>query len=136
MIAGLSGETVAEIIAAVPWARDKALHLVLAPSGRAPFLRGWLAENGFAAVAETAVEERGKYYAVLSAVYTGERSVISGLERELGLLRDDMSPAAAGLARQRLRDLRNRVCAPLAGDERAALLKTIEEVETCLQSKK
>ncbi len=132
VIAGLSGETIAEIIAAVPWARDGALHFVLAPSGRASFLRAWLAENGFAVKAEAAVEERGKYYAVLSAAYTGETAVLCGLERELGLLRHGGGPAAAGLARQRLRDLRNRLSAPLPAQERAALIKTIEEVEACL----
>lgn len=61
IIAGMGGETIAQILAAAPWTRENACLLILQPMTKAAFLRGWLYENGYTAVSEELVEDDGLY---------------------------------------------------------------------------
>ena len=61
IIAGMGGETIAQILAAAPWTRENACLLILQPMTKASFLRGWLYENGYAALSEELVEDDGLY---------------------------------------------------------------------------
>ena len=137
VIAGMSGETMANVLAAVPWVRDESLHFVLLPAARAERLRRWLCENGFSIKAETPVEEHGKYYTALSVNYTGTPNHEGDeLYYELGRLPETRGPAAAGFIERRLTHLRRRAAAPLEEGQRHALEKLTNEVEACLQSVK
>ena len=44
-IAGMGGETIAGILAAAPWVRERNIPLVLQPMSSMPDLRRWLQEN-------------------------------------------------------------------------------------------
>ena len=46
-IAGMGGETIAGILAAAPWVRERNIPLVLQPMSSMPDLRRWLQENGY-----------------------------------------------------------------------------------------
>ena len=46
-VAGMGGETIAAILSAAPWTRERDLPLILQPMSSFPDLRGWLGENGF-----------------------------------------------------------------------------------------
>lgn len=135
VVAGLSGETIADILAAAPWIKSGDVHLVLLPVTRAPHLRRWLCREGFAMEAERPVEDKGRFYTALSARWTGAAHEPDDLFCETGLL-DLADPAAAGILKSRLADLANRARGPLLPGEREALKKLTKELERCLQSAK
>lgn len=83
IIAGMGGELIAKILS------QKSLdgiNLVLQPMTKAPYLRRFLAENGFELLEEKAVSEGGRIYTVMNAVYSGEKREISELEALTGKL--------------------------------------------------
>ena len=47
VIAGMGGETIAQILEAAPWVRTRKIPLVLQPMSSIPELRQWLGEDGF-----------------------------------------------------------------------------------------
>ena len=83
VIAGMGGETIAEILAAEPARRTGARRLVLSPQDEAPRLRGWLVARGLVLVDEQLVEDRGRFYAVIAAE-RGPSRELSPLELEVG----------------------------------------------------
>lgn len=83
VIAGMGGETIAEILAAEPARRTGARRLVLSPQDEAPRLRGWLVERGYVLVDERLVEDRGRFYPVIAAE-VGSGPALSAMELELG----------------------------------------------------
>lgn len=83
IIAGMGGELIAKILS------QKSLdgiNLVLQPMTKAPYLRRFLAENGFELLEEKAVSEGGRLYTVMNAVYSGKKREISELEALTGKL--------------------------------------------------
>lgn len=83
IIAGMGGELISAILSQKPLG---GINLVLQPMTKAPFLRRFLAENGFELLGETAVEESGRLYTVMNAVFTGKKREISELETLVGKL--------------------------------------------------
>jgi tRNA (adenine22-N1)-methyltransferase len=71
IIAGMGGETIIDILVDSPEYAQK-VQLVLQPMTKAYDLRKWLCENGYK-FREEAVEDSGKIYTVISAVYTNEK---------------------------------------------------------------
>ena len=69
-IAGMGGETIAAILEAAPWVRDRRLRLILQPMTRAEDLRRWLLQNGFAVMEEHLITDGRHLYPVLAAEYT------------------------------------------------------------------
>ncbi len=65
VIAGMGGETIAGILDAVPWAREKTL--LLQPMTRSELLRPWLARHGYAIRREELVLDKGHIYPILQA---------------------------------------------------------------------
>ncbi len=133
VIAGLSGETIAEILAKAPWLRQYSPHLILQPACRAEVLRRWLCENGFSIEQEKPVEERGRAYTTLLVKAGGRVQAPTPLFCELGLLPKAPSAAAVRLVQGRLVDLKNRLKAPLTKAEKEALQALIQEAEECLK---
>lgn len=72
LIAGLSGQTMCDVIAAAPFIKAQATQLVLLPAQGGNRIRDFLYKNGFSILQEKTVGEKGKYYAVIKAVYTGD----------------------------------------------------------------
>lgn len=70
VIAGMGGETVADIISRAPWTK-KACTLVLQPMTRAEILREYLYRDGFRIEDEKFVTENGHMYCVITAGHVG-----------------------------------------------------------------
>ncbi len=70
VIAGMGGETVADILSAAEWIKDKRLRLVLQPMTRAEELRRWLLTNGFSIAEERLVQDGHRLYPVMAVAYT------------------------------------------------------------------
>lgn len=132
VIAGLSGESMVQILEAGSWVRDAGIRLVLLPSARPQVLRRWLCEMGFFVEEEVPVAERGHYYSVMAMGYNGVARRPGALFCQVGRVPQTPGPAAAGYVAARLRNLKDRACAPLPEQEAAALAALIAEVETCL----
>ena len=86
VIAGMGGETMANILAAAPWVK-RAARLVLQPQSKLEELTEWLQENGFELWDARLVRDAGKLYTVFSVCWTGE-----GLVDLLTLLADKRDP--------------------------------------------
>lgn len=100
-IAGMGGMLIAEILEKrLPLAGK---NLILQPMTQAPFLRGWLAEHGFALLAETPAEAGGKLYTVLNARYDGQKREADAFFTHTGRMPEALrDPAKAALARKYL----------------------------------
>jgi len=72
-VAGMGGETIAAILAAAPWTRERDVPLVLQPMSSMPDLRGWLHGNGYRIVTEVLAREGETLYTAWS-VRAGEEA--------------------------------------------------------------
>ena len=66
-IAGMGGETIAAILAAAPWTRERDCLLLLQPMSAQPFLRRWLQEHGYVIRRETLSRGGSSLYVALEA---------------------------------------------------------------------
>lgn len=88
VIAGMGGETIAGILAAVSWTREWDIPLVLQPMSSMPDLRAWLGENGYRIVTERLAREGELLYTAL-LVRAGEMPPLSPAELWAGKNRPD-----------------------------------------------
>lgn len=65
-IAGMGGETIAAILEAAPWTRERDVPLVLQPMSSMPDLRGWLQSRGYRIQEERLAREGNTLYTALS----------------------------------------------------------------------
>ena len=65
-IAGMGGQTIADILAAAPWTGDGEHLLLLQPMTMVYELRQWLWAHGYMIECETVCREESRYYVVLS----------------------------------------------------------------------
>lgn len=72
VIAGMGGEVISGIIERCVWAKDKNKAFILQPMTSPEYLRKYLFDSGFDIITEIPLEDNGKLYSVISAVYTGE----------------------------------------------------------------
>lgn len=87
-VAGMGGETIAAILEAAPWTRERGVPLILQPMSSMPDLRKWLWENGFAIQEERLAREGDVLYTALS-VRAGEMSPLSPAELWAGRNQND-----------------------------------------------
>ena len=71
VIAGMGGEVIEGILGNCSWIKDDRYTLVLQPMTAADSLRRYLSSNGFETLEEKAVEDTGRLYCVIKAVYCG-----------------------------------------------------------------
>ena len=64
-IAGMGGETIANILTAAPWSRGDGITLILQPMSSQADLRLWLAENGYTIERECLAREEKNIYTVM-----------------------------------------------------------------------
>lgn len=76
-IAGMGGETIAQILQVAPWTKEPRMRLLLQPMSRSETLRQFLADNGYCIVREQLVADRGVVYPVLE-VTAGEMKLTLG----------------------------------------------------------
>ncbi len=72
VIAGMGGETIAEILSEAPWVRHPRYRLILQPMTRAEKLRAYLFTAGFVIREERIAQVGRHWYTVLCAEYSGE----------------------------------------------------------------
>ena len=65
VIAGMGGETIAAILSAAPWVRERDVPLILQPMSSFPDLRSWLHRSGFAIQEERLAREGDTLYTAL-----------------------------------------------------------------------
>lgn len=125
VIAGMGGETIAAILKAAPWARQKLLFLQ--PMTGFSFLRQWLQNNGYAICDEVLVQEGKRLYSVWT-VRGGVMPQLSPAEQWAGVNR--MSP----LRQHYLSIMEEKAQKALQGQKaaREPVQKAVEELETVL----
>ena len=67
VIAGMGGETIAQILDAAPWTRGGAHTLLLQPMTKQPLLRRYLWEHGYTVTRERLVLDKGTIYPLIEA---------------------------------------------------------------------
>ena len=70
VIAGMGGETIAQILEQAPWVKHPHYRLILQPMTRAERLRRYLFEQGFSIETECPVSDGTHCYTVIAAIYT------------------------------------------------------------------
>ena len=78
-IAGMGGETIAAILNAAPWTRERAVPLILQPMSSMPDLREWLQNNGFCIEEERLAREGEALYTAM-LVRAGEMAPLTPAE--------------------------------------------------------
>ncbi len=86
VVAGMGGETIAEILDAAPWIRDARYRLILQPMTHAEAVHRWLYANGFTIREEHFLEDAGRHYILLYAEYTAANPVTDPLRLWCGAL--------------------------------------------------
>lgn len=132
IIAGVSGETIIEILQPHTWIKDADVQLIMVPTTRHDILRRWLMQNGFALQKEEPVQDQGRYYAVMSAAYTGNAiPEPDDLLCAVGLIPQSGKSAAAGYIEGRQKQVYNQLKGPMDAAQREALLALQKEMEKC-----
>ncbi len=115
-IAGMGGETIADILSAAKWVKEKNLPVILQPMSSQPELRRWLFQNGFSIQEEKIVQEGDTLYVIIFA-QPGQSAPMTAAEEWAGrqekgmcaplrgayldLLLDKTSWAMAGMAKSK-----------------------------------
>ncbi len=73
IIAGMGGEVIAGILSRSDWIKNSHYRLLLQPMTSAEELRKFLCSEGFRIKTETAIEDAGKIYTVISAQFDGKK---------------------------------------------------------------
>jgi tRNA (adenine22-N1)-methyltransferase len=94
-ICGMGGELIARIISDAPFLKSKGIRLILEPMSRQAHLRAFLAESGFATVAEEYLTDSGKSYVCIVAEYDGVKKQLSFAEAEIGAIEKVTGSAAS-----------------------------------------
>ena len=143
-IAGMGGETIAAILSAALWTRERGTPLILQPMSSMPELRGWLQANGFCIEEERLAKEGDTLYTAL-LVRAGEMPPLSPAELWAGKNNSDplrgewldmwiarTGRALEGMARSRGEEVLPRRRA--LEEVREGLAKMKEEWEVCQQA--
>ena len=75
VIAGMGGETIANILEAAPWVKEKDFPIILQPMSTQAELRGWLWRNGFLCLREKTVFEGETLYSIILARHRSDLRV-------------------------------------------------------------
>ncbi len=141
-ICGMGGELIAAILSAEPRVKDPGLRLILQPMTRTPFLRRYLAREGFTVEKEVLVEDRGRLYSCIVAVYSENSRELTPIAAEVGeyhLYTDLRSPLFLRYIEEKLRAVQKKIEGLLRGGEdpskekemEAALLSLLKEENAC-----
>ncbi|MEG1758238.1 MAG: class I SAM-dependent methyltransferase [Oscillospiraceae bacterium] len=77
VMAGIGYYTIAEIVRRVPWLAQPTKRLVLVPASDHDKLRRFLYSAGYEIKRESAVCEKGQFYTVMTAAYSGIKCTVS-----------------------------------------------------------
>ncbi len=122
VMAGMGGNLIADLMEAAPFLKTPDTHFVLQPQSHAEDVRAFLYHNGFSILRETAVEDTGRVYLAIEAMYTGEVRDATLADCYIGRLPESASPYKYDYFRQ----VRHRLAA-----RHDALLPYEEEQDEC-----
>ena len=88
IIAGMGGETIADIIKKCDWLKNN-VNLILQPMTKADILREWLYGSGFEISEERAVKDDRFIYTVMKVRYSGRPHSITDTEKYIGKVSAD-----------------------------------------------
>ncbi len=100
-IAGMGGETIADILSAAPWTVDGKHRLILQPMTAHEDLRRWLYEHGFYIDREILTAEGKMLYSTFS-VFAGEERMLTPAETWVGRQQRGMNAPLRALYLERL----------------------------------
>ena len=89
-IAGMGGETIAEILSAAKWVQRNKIPVILQPMSTQPELRRWLYQNGYVILEEKLVQEGDTLYVVMLA-QAGESDCLTPAEEWAGQQRQGIN---------------------------------------------
>ena len=131
-IAGMGGETIAEILSAAPWTKSGEKLLLLQPMSAQPELRGWLQSHGYIICREVLSKEGDTLY-VTFQVTAGQMAPLSAGELWAGRQqRSDNAPLRAEYL-DRLMTQASRALEGLRRSARAAEDGRLAEMERLYQ---
>jgi tRNA (adenine22-N1)-methyltransferase len=132
VIAGLSGETICEILNNAPWVKNKNINIILVPSSSHTRLRRKLYQNGFEIKCEVVVLENKRVYTVMQVNYCGNAYTPSELFCTIGKICDNKSYEAKLYIEKKLRHLTKKTAALKTAAQTNAHNALICEVKACL----
>ena len=88
IIAGMGGETIADILEKCQWARY-GVNLILQPMTKISFLRKWLYDNGYEIKTEKLAKDGEKLYTVMQVVWTACLKKLSDADSVRGFFAED-----------------------------------------------
>lgn len=135
-VAGMGGELIARIVDGADWVRDPAKQLLLQPMTQAPFLRRYLAANGFSVLRELPVREGRRLYIILQAQYDGIVRVLSEAEALAGRCMkqtDELSQIYLRVTAEKQRKIAAGLTVAGRAAEAEQKAALAEELERCLQ---
>lgn len=124
-IAGMGGETIAEILSAAPWTKENTL-LLLQPMTSFPDLRLWLQENGYQIEKEVISQEGRRLYSSL-IVRGGKMPAMTAAELWVGRnVNDPLRPAFLTMMEEKLnRAMQGQMSATEPNEAEVRYLKEI-----------
>lgn len=133
VVAGMSGETIADIVTHCEWIKNKEVHLILQPTTRHSQLRQALGEAGFMLQQEKLVFSKNRYYVIISAFLGNEKCHYDKLFYEIGLsAQNEDKNLASGYINDRLKRLKKKQVAKLPLKEKEDLKELITQMEETL----
>ena len=127
-IAGMGGETVAAILDAAPWTRERDCLLLLQPMSAQPFLRHWLQTHGYA-IQREALSREGDALYIAFAVRPGQMGELTPAELWAGRQRRGEEAPLRGAYLDRLLRQTERAAAGLRRSTRAEDVPRLAEME-------
>lgn len=131
VLAGMGGNLIADILSAAPWIRNSHIHIIAQPMTHAEVLRRYFVDNGFEIESERAVIQDRHIYCVISAYFTGKKSVRKASYFYSGELFQNFDSSAEKYVEKILKTLRKKHEALLAAgkEDASALRQIIREIE-------
>lgn len=83
-VAGMGGELIAQILSGVAWIKSPDKRLLLQPMTQDPYLRQYLAQEGFSILDEIAAQDGRHLYIIFEVQYTGNAAMLSELDAYTG----------------------------------------------------
>lgn len=130
-MAGLGGNNIIDIVGRAKASCDietlKTITWVLQPQKSSDKLREFLFKNGFEIKDEICVEDRGIYYVIIKAIYTGESNDITLTQKYFGPVIMAKANSGDELSRSYINRLKNRFSLARRGD--IEINRLMEEIE-------
>ena len=131
-IAGMGGETIAEILSAAPWLQTGGKTLLLQPMSAQPELRLWLQRHGYT-IRQELLSKEGETIYVAFQVYAGTMEPLTPGEQWAGRQHQDMDAPLRGLYLDRLTAQTRRALDGLSRSSRSSDQVRLTEMKAVYQ---